>query len=140
MTGYVIHAANLVISGSPAAAPGLTVQAGFTEPDTMAMSAREVAQLNLFGQLRQPAAVNPARFAQAPKTKLDLTLNAVFANTEPPLASAVIATDNNSLAKRYFLGEALPGQAVLYAIHPEYVVLERGGRLEKLVFPRDRSE
>ena len=104
-------------------------------------SAREVAELNLFGEFKQTAVVpHPAEFDNVPKTKLDLILNAVFADSTEARASAVIAAQNNTQAKRYFISEILPGNAVLYAIYPDHVILKRGEQLEKLVFPRDRPE
>ena len=108
---------------------------------TEEMSPQEVAELNLFGEVKQTAAVpHPAEFDNVPKTKLDLILNAVFADSTEARASAVIAAQNNTQAKRYFIGERLPENAVLYALYPDHVILKRGEQLEKLVFPRDRPE
>lgn len=103
------------------------------------MSPREVAELNLFGKVKQLTVVAPAaKLDNVPKTRLDLTLNAVFADSAEARASAVIAVQNNTQAKRYFVGEILPGNALLYAIYPDHVILKRGEQLEKLIFPRDR--
>lgn len=118
----------------PASQPVALVSAGEMLP-------QEVAELNLFGEVKQPAAVPPAaELENMPKTRLDLTLNAVFADATEARASAVIAVENNTQTKRYFMGEILPGNVLLYAIYPDYVILKRGEQLEKLVFPRDRPE
>ena len=118
----------------PASQPVALASAGEMLP-------REVAALNLFGEVSQPVAAPPAaELDNVPKTRLDLTLNAVFADAAEARASAVIAAENNTQTKRYFMGEILPGNVLLYAIYPDHVILKRGEQLEKLVFPRDRPE
>ena len=105
------------------------------------MSPQEVAELNLFGKVKQTTVPAPAaKLANVPKTRLDLTLNAVFADSAEARASAVIAVQNNTQPKRYFISEILPGNVLLYAIYPDHVILKRGEQLEKLIFPRDRLE
>lgn len=141
MTGYGIRVRDLVMPASSGSRegsdPALTPS---TAVETVAMPPRDIAALNLFGQVEPPALINPVKFQQVPKTRLDLTLNAVFVDTEPARASAVIAAHNNSDPKRYFIGEILSENTVLYAIHSNHVILKRGGRLEKLVLPRDRPK
>ncbi len=142
LTGYGLRVYELVgpasaqLEADPVTAPGL-----MTTMSIEALSPRATAELNLFGEVRQMTGITPAvEFSNVPKTKLDLTLNAVFTGTTPAEASAVIAAQNNGLAKRYFINEILPGNAVLYGIYPDHVILKRGEHLEKLVFPRDRPE
>ncbi len=138
LTGYGLRVYKLVTLPPPHSdmnpAPAATVPAD-------AMLPAAIAQLSLFGERRQ-ATVTPApiQLDNVPKTKLDFTLNAVFTDTEPARASAVIATGNNSQAKRYFAGELLPGNVILFALYPDHVILKRGETLEQLAFPRDRTQ
>ena len=142
VAGYGIRGYELVrpASSVSVADPAPALKPLTTTP-TGAISPQDMAELNLFGDVKPTAIITPhIEFNDVPKTKLDLTLNAVFADTSQARASAVIATQNNSRAERYFIGEMLPGNVTLYAIYPGHVILKRGGRLEKLVFPRDRPE
>lgn len=142
VTGYGLRVYELVgpVFSAPATGPDSAPGSMATMPTEM-MPARAVAELNLFGEAGQVIDITAsAELSNVPKTKLDLTLNAVFAETTQADASAVVATQNNSVAKRYFIYETLPGNALLYAIYPDHVILKRGGRLEKLVFPRDKPE
>lgn len=140
VAGYGLRVYELVGTVFSAPAPGPDSAPGsMAIMPTEVMPARAVAELNLFGGVKQVTEITPpVEFSNVPKTKLDLTLNAVFAETTQAGASAVVATQNNSDAKRYFINETLPGNALLYAVYPDHVILKRGGRLEKLVFPRDR--
>ena len=128
------------LSSEPHAATGPGSEPAVLESEEV-MAPQDVAALNLFGDVQlTTTAVPAAELANVPKTTLDLTLNAVFADTAGGRASAVIALQNNTRSKRYFIGETLPGNALLYKIYPDHVILKRDEQLEKLVFPRDRPE
>jgi len=138
LTSYGLRAYKLVTLPSPHSELN---PAPVTPAPADVMSPAAIAQLSLFGARRQePVTPPPVALDNVPKTKLDFTLNAVFTDSEPARGSAVIATDNNSQAKRYFINEILPGNVILFAIYPDHVILKRGETLEQLAFPRDRTQ
>ena len=67
-----------------------------------------------------------------PETRLNLTLKGVLAATSMKMASAIIAQGKNGKEEIYGIGDKMPGGVIIKEIHPEHVVLERGGRLETL--------
>ena len=69
---------------------------------------------------------------KAPETKLNLTLKGVLAAIPMEMASAIIAQGKNGKEDIYGIGDKMPGGVTIKEIHPEYVVLERSGRLETL--------
>jgi len=64
-----------------------------------------------------------------------LSLAGVIAETDPAAGQAIIA-DLGSPAKVYRVGNTLPGNLVLRAVHADHVILDRGGALERLDLPR----
>lgn len=64
-----------------------------------------------------------------------LSLAGVIAETDPAAGQAIIA-DSGSPAKVYRVGNTLPGNLVLRAVHADHVILDRGGTLERLDLPR----
>lgn len=94
--------------------------------------AEHIAKLHLFGD---PPKVETPDIADAPKTRLNLTLLGVYA-TESNQAIAIIAS-GGSEEKIYQVGDAIPGGAVLKAVLPDRVLLERQSKMETLPFPRD---
>ncbi len=98
------------------------------------LSAREMARLNLFGQAREQE-TSKTEAESIPETKLQITLVGAFTSTEDASSSALITSGSRNKAERYFEGEQIPGNAILEEVHPNYVVIKRGGRLEKLLFP-----
>ncbi|WJW75180.1 type II secretion system protein GspC [Thiohalobacter sp. IOR34] len=95
-----------------------------------------IADWHLFGAAERPAPVRAAPI-DAPETRLKLVLHGVFASTDPAQARAIIAAPNGS-SKIYRVGDTLPGGAELSEIHPDRVILQRGGRYETLRLPRER--
>lgn len=72
--------------------------------------------------------------ADAPDTRLQLTLHGVLASDEPGGAYAIIA-DPRGKDEQYSIGDALPGNAELSEIYPDRVILKRSGRYETLRLP-----
>ena len=85
---------------------------------------------NLFGKatLDKPADIDPL---VAPETRLNLTLTGIFAATEPEQSRALIKDDSGK-QRPYAVGDDIPGNAKLYSIHADRVLLERKGRYETL--------
>jgi len=92
-------------------------------------SFRKLTGANIFG-VSEKAVVQQS--SKAPETKLNLTLKGVLAATPMELASAIIAQGKAGKEEIYSIGDRMPGNVLIKEIHPEYVVLERGGRLETL--------
>jgi general secretion pathway protein C len=90
---------------------------------------RQLTSANVFG-VSEKAAVQ--KQTKAPETKLNLTLKGVLAATPMEMASAIIAQGKNGKEDIYGIGDKMPGGVTIKEIHPEYVVLDRGGRLETL--------
>ncbi len=67
-----------------------------------------------------------------PETRLNLTLKGVLSATSMDMASAIIAQGKKGKEEIYGIGDKMPGGVIIKEIHPEHVVLERGGRLETL--------
>ncbi|HEY3700463.1 MAG TPA: type II secretion system protein N [Spongiibacteraceae bacterium] len=87
-----------------------------------------VRALNLFGHVAVPPPIDPANL---PATPLNLKLAGIFESTLAEESRALIA-DAGKPAKTYFTGDSLPGSAILNRIGSDYVVIQRGDRLEKL--------
>jgi len=95
---------------------------------------RKLTSANVFG-ISEKAAVQQQ--ANVPETKLNLTLKGVLAATPAKMASAIIAQGKNGKEDIYGIDDKMPGGVTIKEIHPEYVVLERGGRLETLKLQKD---
>ncbi len=90
---------------------------------------RKLTSANVFGVSDKATA---QKQTSAPETKLNLTLKGVLAATPMKMASAIIAQGKNGKEDIYGIGDKMPGGVSIKEIHPEYVVLERSGRLETL--------
>ncbi len=90
---------------------------------------RKLTAANIFG-VSEKAIVQ--KQSKAPETKLNLTLKGVLAAIPMELASAIIAQGKSGKEEIYSVGDRMPGGVLIKEIHPEYVVLERNGRLETL--------
>jgi general secretion pathway protein C len=90
---------------------------------------KQLTSANVFG-VSEKAAVQQQ--TKAPETKLNLTLKGVLAATPMEMASAIIAQGKNGKEDIYGIGDKMPGGVTIKEIYPEYVVLERSGRLETL--------
>ncbi len=97
--------------------------------------AQSIAAWHLFGDAMQ-GAVRP--LPQAPETTLALELRGVVAGDDPATGVALIA-ERGRTARRYRVGDPLPGEAVLRAVHRDRVLIERGGMRESLRLPRASS-
>jgi general secretion pathway protein C len=98
----------------------------FTTPDL-----NRVSQAHLFGRLGVAA---PTQSSELPSTQLQWVLQGVFTGGSPQEGSAIILAGEQS-AQLYKTEQQLPGGATLTEVHADHVVLNLGGRLEKLRFP-----
>lgn len=100
--------------------------------DPLALS-RAIAARHLLGSSQAGAA--PAGNAPIPETALNLQLRGVVASSDPKSASAIIA-DPAGKEGFFRVGDELPGGAALSEVHPQHIVLSRGGRFEILALPQ----
>lgn len=100
---------------------------------------REMAKWHMLGVAsRDVTVVKTPVPAQAPETRLKLVLRGAFASDDRQLARAIIA-DPRGKEEHYSVGDTLPGNAELSEVHPDKVILKRGGRFETLRLPDERS-
>jgi len=96
-----------------------------------------ITAAHLFGEASSaPPEVTGDAADNAPDTSLSLQLRGAIAADDPRFAHAIIA-DGNGAEQVYFVNASLPGGATLQQIHPDRVVLARGGQLEILRLPRE---
>ena len=128
------NSAHFFWAGPPANAPApVAVQAPASEQPAMAVE--QVRALHLFGRPRAKAAPAPAENLQ--ETKLSLTLVGVFVGQGTP-SMALIARQGRP-AESYAVGDRLPGNAKLAAVHADRVVIERDGVRELIRFDDQRQ-
>ena len=98
---------------------------------------RQLPGWHLMGEVAKAAEpVKVAVPADAPDTRLKLTLRGSLASDEPANARAIIA-DAQGRDEQYSIGDTLPGNAELSEIYPDRVILKRNGRFETLRLPED---
>lgn len=97
---------------------------------------RQVANAHLFGKAESTAVPQQSK---APETRLNLVLRGVIAATPMKLSHAIIARGKNGKEEVFAVGEKMPGGVMLEEIHPDHVILNRGGRLETLQLIKDED-
>ena len=98
---------------------------------------RQIASWHLFGVAGEEKPVKVVA-ADAPETRLKLTLRGLFASDDSAGGRAIIG-DPKGKEESYAVGDPVPGGAKLSEIYPDRVILERNGRYETLRLPKDRS-
>lgn len=98
----------------------------------------DLASLHLFGRvdLEAPPVEQQTEIAV---TALRLELRGVLYSSDPTFARAIIA-DESHREDFYSVEKPLPGGAVLKEIQPDRIILERSGRLEILLLPKDQLD
>lgn len=110
------------------AGPGTLVSSNHHMVDVPA-----IINAHFFGTPPQVArSENPG---DAPQTSLPLVLTGIMAGDDPKYGLAILGQSAQS-TKVFAVGDNLPGGAKLQAVYSDYVMIDRGGRLEKLVLPR----
>ena len=105
----------------------------YAPPPTAAVhqpAAGKIADQHLFG-VANPSGGN---LSNAPDTTLALTLHGIAAARNPQDSRALIVANGDE--EPYGLGATVPGGAVIRAIFPDRVMLERNGRMEALRLPK----
>jgi type II secretory pathway component PulC len=97
------------------------------------MGLEQVAALHLFGDVAANV-VAPPPPTEMPKTDLKLVLVGAMTDSDPQKASALIEADQQT--RRFYIGDNIPGGAVLHEVLSDSVVLKRDDRFETLFFPK----
>src|SRR5690554_7769397 len=117
-------------------------QKAITQPLTEKRSAPNVAlsSLEFFGTAQLDGTDIEEDTEDLPETNLRIFLRGVLAADGEFPGSALIENDK-SKTDVFLVGDELPGNAKLRSVHPNRVILDRGGKLENLYFPEpdDRS-
>ncbi len=95
-----------------------------------------ILSANLFGKKRtdKPVEIDPM---VAPETRLNLKLTGIFAASDAAQSRALIK-DESGKQRPYAVGDDIPGNAKLYSIYTDRVLLERNGRYETLRLEQDK--
>jgi general secretion pathway protein C len=136
---YVARLIWLLVPAAPEApwTPPKTIQNSAMNSSGMASDYTAIAEAHLFGEANAEAApVNDDDAIDAPETRLNLTLRAAVADQGNRIAHAIIG-DGSGTEKVYFIKDSVPGGATLHKVHPDRVILNRGGVLETLRLPRE---
>lgn len=95
-----------------------------------------ILSANIFGSRvnNEPAEIDPL---VAPETRLNLKLTGIFSSNDEEQSRALIKDDSGK-QRPYGIGDDIPGNAKLYSIHADRVLLERAGRYETLRLEQDK--
>lgn len=99
----------------------------------------DLTALTLFGTATSDGETGPVDTENLPETNLRLFLRGVMAADGEFPGSALIE-DQKGNTEAYPVGDELPGNAKLRSVHPNRVVIERGGKLENLFFPEEKNQ
>src|SRR5512139_471806 len=123
----LLGAKNGVASAPVAGAPAATA------PPPRTVDIATIVNAHLFGEASAPAgAADPNSVAAS---QMPLFLVGTIANTDPTLGYAIIG-DSPATAKVYGVGKTITGGTKLHAVYPDRAILDRGGRLEALMLPK----
>jgi general secretion pathway protein C len=98
-----------------------------------------VIQAHLFGKAEERKDAPPPVVAEAPETTLSLTLQGTLA-AERGEESLAIISERGGETKVYAVGDAIRSGTTLHSVYADRVLLERSGRLEKLLLPKELGE
>ncbi|MFT3931254.1 MAG: type II secretion system protein N [Spongiibacteraceae bacterium] len=122
LVGLELWPALSVYVAKPTASPSRAIAA-----PRDAASVEQITSAELFGH-------NASQNANLPQTTLQVTLRAVFAASDPKLASAVIeSSDGRTQVVK--VGGTVDASTTLQGVYPNRVVLLRNGAQETLFFP-----
>jgi len=128
-----------VVAGPRASGPGASGGVG-SAPVSEAMDTGlavigRIAAARLFGESPGGPGASTAGGGAVPPSSLALVLAGVFAREDPGAGRAIIG-ETAATGRLYGVGATLPGGARLTEVHPDRVILERGGQRESLTLPR----
>ncbi|HEY0340548.1 MAG TPA: type II secretion system protein GspC [Steroidobacteraceae bacterium] len=74
----------------------------------------------------------------APQSTIPLVLTGIISAEDPQTGLAILG-QTAATSKVFAVGDNLPGSAKLHSVYSDRVVIDRGGRLETLVLPRQAA-
>lgn len=106
---------------------------GFVKPSHHKTDYRRLSKLHLFGEVKKTPATDPLKqeIIKAPETSLNLKLIGVLFDRGNEDGYAIIS-ESGKPQEIFHKGDKLPGNATLYVIEPNRVILTRNGRHETL--------
>jgi general secretion pathway protein C len=129
----------LVPGSVPAAAPTAPPSSGVNPASGSDFNS--LLDSHLFGEAADVPAPAPAAVLDAPDTNLSLTLKGILAVDAEPTGpnGAVMISTNRGEDRNYRTGQTIDGAdgATLHSVYADRVLLNRGGRLETLRFPKE---
>jgi general secretion pathway protein C len=110
--------------------PAATVPA----PTGPAVDVQAIVNAHLFGEATAPGAgeTDPNSVAA---TQMNLVLVGTIAQSDPAQGYAIIG-ENAASAKVYAVGKTITGGTKLHSVYPDRAILDRGGKLEALLLPK----
>jgi len=120
----------LGLDTTPATAPAAATAPATAQPR---VDIAAIVNAHVFGQgSATPGATDPNAVSA---TSMPLVLVGTIANSNPELGYAIIG-DSATTAKVYAVGKTITGGTKLHAVYPDRAILDRGGRLEALMLPK----
>jgi general secretion pathway protein C len=117
-------------TAAPPAAPAAATAAVPAQPR---IDIAAIVNAHIFGQgSATPGATDPNAVSA---TNMPLVLVGTIANSNPELGYAIIG-ESATTAKVYGVGKTITGGTKLHAVYPDRAILDRGGRLEALMLPK----
>lgn len=108
-----------------------TAQSVKTSPAAQPLNLSVIYNSHLFGRAEVKKPKPSDAPIDAPETRLNLTLTGIMAASGDKQSRALIK-DGSGKQRPYGIGDDVPGNARLTAIHSDRVILERAGRYETL--------
>lgn len=137
---WVVADTAMFLMAGPADVPASSLESGAAVQEEE-FPAFEIASWELFGSAKAGAG-DGASASEATEglatTGLSLVLVGVFVADEAQASAALVAQPNRK-AKRYRIGDRLPGRATLEAVYRDRVVIRRGGVRELIRFPEPKE-
>lgn len=128
----------LLAPQQPAVAPGLVTPTTGTASKPR-FSVSDITRRHLFGK-ESSAPLLPVQ-TKTPVSKLNLTLRGVLAAEPSNLSTAIISAGKGKSGREeiYAVGDTIQNGVKLHEVHGDHVIIDRQGRLEKLVMPEDKG-
>ena len=126
---------SLFLGGDSAAVPAsVTAGPGGSTAQQPAVDVQRIVNAHLFGV---PSAESEPQgdIESAPQTQMNLVLAGTLAAEDPRQGIAILGESATS-AKVYTVGQTIRSGTKLHAVYPDRVILDRNGRLEALMLPR----
>ena len=120
------------IPGSEPLDPSIPDPGAETIAETRSFDLTSIVNAHLFGVATAPGDSDPSA---APTTQMSLVLVGTIAQTDPEQGLAIIG-DSATTARVYTVGKTVTGGTKLHSVYTDRVILDRGGKLEALLLPK----